>query len=106
MIADFGLSRVMPDTKLSMLTEVCGTPGVSSFLAAFQLAEMLYSTWHQRFSKGVSFSLDFAWHLLRFIVAGHGMPVDVWAMGVITYFLLAGTCGHTCASADSSNIHC
>ena len=21
---------------------------------------------------------------------GHGMPVDVWAMGVITYFLLAG----------------
>jgi len=22
--------------------------------------------------------------------AGHGRPVDVWAMGVITYFLLAG----------------
>ena len=33
MIADFGLSRVMPDTKLSMLTEVCGTPGVSFLLA-------------------------------------------------------------------------
>lgn len=32
MIADFGLSRVMADNKLSMLTEVCGTPGVSVVL--------------------------------------------------------------------------
>lgn len=23
-------------------------------------------------------------------IAGHGKPVDVWAMGVVTYFLLAG----------------
>ena len=23
-------------------------------------------------------------------IAGHGKPVDIWAMGVITYFLLAG----------------
>ena len=29
MIADFGLSRVMPEDKLHKLTEVCGTPGVS-----------------------------------------------------------------------------
>ena len=27
MIADFGLSRVMDEDKLTMLTEVCGTPG-------------------------------------------------------------------------------
>jgi calcium/calmodulin-dependent protein kinase I len=30
MIADFGLSRVMEEEKLSLLTEICGTPGVSS----------------------------------------------------------------------------
>lgn len=29
MIADFGLSRVMDDEKFQMLTEICGTPGVS-----------------------------------------------------------------------------
>jgi calcium/calmodulin-dependent protein kinase I len=22
--------------------------------------------------------------------AGHGIPVDIWAIGVVTYFLLAG----------------
>jgi serine/threonine protein kinase len=27
MIADFGLSRVIEEEKLSLLTEVCGTPG-------------------------------------------------------------------------------
>lgn len=58
MIADFGLSRVMADNKLSMLTEVCGTPG-------YMAPEIFKKT-------------------------GHGKPVDVWAMGVITYFLLAG----------------
>ena len=30
MIADFGLSRIMEEEKLNMLTEICGTPGVSS----------------------------------------------------------------------------
>lgn len=29
MIADFGLSRVMDEEKLQLLTEICGTPGVS-----------------------------------------------------------------------------
>ena len=27
---------------------------------------------------------------LNLLPAGHGKPVDIWAMGVITYFLLAG----------------
>jgi len=58
MIADFGLSRVMEANKLSLLTEICGTPG-------YMAPEI--------FKK-----------------IGHGKPVDVWAMGVITYFLLAG----------------
>ncbi|XP_006455374.1 hypothetical protein AGABI2DRAFT_194968 [Agaricus bisporus var. bisporus H97] len=58
MIADFGLSRVMEDEKLTKLTEVCGTPGY--------MAPEIFKR------------------------VGHGKPVDVWAMGVITYFLLAG----------------
>lgn len=58
MIADFGLSRVMESEKLSLLTEICGTPG-------YMAPEIFKKT-------------------------GHGKPVDVWAMGVITYFLLAG----------------
>jgi len=58
MIADFGLSRVMPENKLSQLTEICGTPG-------YMAPEIFKKT-------------------------GHGKPVDVWAMGVIAYFLLAG----------------
>jgi len=34
MIADFGLSRVMDSNKLSLLTEICGTPGVSFHLSS------------------------------------------------------------------------
>lgn len=37
MIADFGLSRVMEEEKLNLLTEVCGTPGVSLFSSVFVL---------------------------------------------------------------------
>ncbi|KAJ7749368.1 CAMK/CAMK1 protein kinase [Mycena olivaceomarginata] len=58
MIADFGLSRVLEEEKLSLLTGICGTPG-------YMAPEIFQNT-------------------------GHGKPVDVWAMGVITYFLLAG----------------
>ncbi|TFK67613.1 Pkinase-domain-containing protein [Pluteus cervinus] len=58
MVADFGLSRIMEEEKLTMLTEICGTPG-------YMAPEIFQKT-------------------------GHGKPVDIWAMGVITYFLLAG----------------
>jgi serine/threonine protein kinase len=58
MIADFGLSRVMNEAKMTLLTEICGTPG-------YMAPEIFKRT-------------------------GHSKPVDIWAMGVITYFLLAG----------------
>ncbi|KAK7042197.1 calcium calmodulin dependent protein [Favolaschia claudopus] len=58
MIADFGLSRIMDEERMTLLTGVCGTAG-------YMAPEV-------------------------FRDAGHGKPVDVWAMGVITYFLLAG----------------
>ncbi|KAF8874840.1 kinase-like domain-containing protein [Infundibulicybe gibba] len=58
MIADFGLSRIMEEEKLNLLTEICGTPG-------YMAPEIFKKT-------------------------GHHKPVDIWAMGVITYFLLAG----------------
>ena len=31
-------------------------------------------------------------------IAGHGKPVDIWAIGVITYFLL---CGYTPFDRDT-----
>ncbi|PWN17990.1 putative calmodulin-dependent protein kinase type 1 [Microstroma glucosiphilum] len=58
LIADFGLSRVVDDDTLSVLSTTCGTPG-------YMAPEI--------FKK-----------------SGHGKPVDMWAIGVISYFLLAG----------------
>lgn len=53
MIADFGLSRAMED---HLLTEVCGTPGVSSafFVSEPAAVNTPHSTWHLRFSRKVS----------------------------------------------------
>ncbi|KAL5514677.1 hypothetical protein ACEPAG_1993 [Sanghuangporus baumii] len=68
MVADFGLSRVMDEDKLQLLTEICGTPG-------YMAPEI-------------------------FLKSGHGKPVDIWAMGVVTYFLL---CGYTPFDRDSQD---
>jgi len=37
MVADFGLSRVMDEEKLNVLTEICGTPGVRATSEAFSI---------------------------------------------------------------------
>ncbi|KAL4779583.1 kinase-like domain-containing protein [Aspergillus varians] len=67
LIADFGLSRIMDEEQLHVLTTTCGTPG-------YMAPEI--------FKK-----------------SGHGKPVDIWAIGVITYFML---CGYTPFDRDSN----
>ncbi|KAL4921852.1 kinase-like domain-containing protein [Aspergillus aurantiobrunneus] len=67
LIADFGLSRIMDEEQLHVLTTTCGTPG-------YMAPEI--------FKK-----------------SGHGKPVDIWAVGVITYFML---CGYTPFDRDSN----
>ena len=37
MIADFGLSRVLEEEKLQVLTEICGTPGVSVYACIYAI---------------------------------------------------------------------
>ncbi|SNX86635.1 probable calmodulin-dependent protein kinase type 1 [Melanopsichium pennsylvanicum] len=67
LIADFGLSRVVDDEKITVLSTTCGTPG-------YMAPEIFKKT-------------------------GHGKPVDMWAIGVITYFLL---CGYTPFDRDTT----
>jgi len=51
MICDFGLSRVIDSEKVALLTEICGTPGVSldpSHPSSTLLTRANRSTWHPR----------------------------------------------------------
>jgi len=53
MICDFGLSRVIDSDKVALLTEICGTPGVSPGLphpSGSLLTRTDCSTWHPRSS--------------------------------------------------------
>lgn len=67
LLADFGLSRIIDEEQMHVLTTTCGTPG-------YMAPEI--------FNK-----------------KGHGKPVDMWALGVITYFLL---CGYTPFDRDTA----
>jgi calcium/calmodulin-dependent protein kinase I len=78
MIADFGLSRVMEEEKFHLLTEICGTPG---YMAPEIFKKSMCCTRFMTIYESLM-------NICR--AAGHGKPVDIWAMGVITYFLLAG----------------
>jgi serine/threonine protein kinase len=55
MIADFGLSRVMEEEKLNLLTEICGTPGVRSSSLPWKLPSHMASdsTWLQKYLRRV-----------------------------------------------------
>jgi serine/threonine protein kinase len=55
MIADFGLSRVMEEEKLNLLTEICGTPGVRSSSLPRKLPSHMASdsTWLQKYLRRV-----------------------------------------------------
>jgi calcium/calmodulin-dependent protein kinase I len=50
--------------------------------------------------------IDSAADLFIWLPVGHGKPVDIWAMGVITYFLLAGMFrAHQLFTLDVSSLH-
>jgi hypothetical protein len=46
MVADFGLSRVMEEEKHNLLTEICGTPGVSRHRGCFHCSSSDYRAVH------------------------------------------------------------
>lgn len=100
LIADFGLSRIMDEEAFHVLTTTCGTPG-------YMAPEIFKKTGHGRpvyvFSN---FPLNVPTPVSPLILDHCGSPSfvfhtysDIWAIGVITYFLL---CGYTPFDRDSN----
>lgn len=84
LIADFGLSRIMDEEAFHVLTTTCGTPG-------YMAPEIFKKTGH---GKPVFVLLQ----ILNLLIFNARFR-DVWAIGVITYFLL---CGYTPFDRDSN----
>jgi len=86
LIADFGLSRIMDEEAFHVLTTTCGTPG-------YMAPEIFKKTGH---GKPVFVITPFPYSAEQLMYWVHS---DVWAIGVITYFLL---CGYTPFDRDSN----
>jgi calcium/calmodulin-dependent protein kinase I len=85
LIADFGLSRIIDEEQFHVLTTTCGTPG-------YMAPEIFKKTGH---GKPVYVS----WCIMMTWICGWLDNSDIWAVGVITYFLL---CGCTPFDRDSN----
>ncbi|KAJ3195399.1 hypothetical protein HK101_000366 [Irineochytrium annulatum] len=81
-IADFGLSKIMDPETYDGLMTTCGTPGY--------MAPGLIRLFMEYNIKGDAEVIK---------KTGHGRAVDMWSIGVLSYFLL---CGYTPFDSSSS----
>lgn len=88
LIADFGLSRIMDEEQFHVLTTTCGTPG-------YMAPEIFKKTGHGK-PVYVLFTLGESNYYKGIADTEYR---DIWAIGVITYFLL---CGYTPFDRDSN----
>lgn len=74
MLADFGLSRILESEKYTLIS-ACGTPGVHSVII------ILFTS-----------AQDTQYMAPEVILGnqGHGKPVDIWACGILAFYLLVG----------------